>query len=162
MEKQRYLFQWIVCWLMPFVIIFVSAQAFAQDDKIINVSGFSIQVFPFPQSLAEMPMRISFNGSSGAADASAKIPTPVSGLSSNELQLPDDLNIHISRFCAYLFQYLEVASPASPGFATDIFTAMPDYQTGPDAGPEEDQGVSLKIQADISEKSGALIFVMKI
>ncbi len=161
MEKQRHRLQWIVCRLIPFVIIFISAQAFGQDNKIVNVSGFSIQVFPFPQSLAGMPMRISFNGTSGAADASTKTPTPVPGLSSSEPQPPDDMNTHLSRFRTYLFQYLDVTSPAS---ATDSFSdIMTEYSTHFQTGPGDgDQGVSVKIQADVSEKSGALIFVIKI
>ncbi len=168
MDKQLYKFQRIVCWLIPALIVLAAVPAFGQDNEIVNVSGFRIQVFPFPQSLAGIPMHISFNGTSGApfnsgaADASTF--TPVPGLSSREPQPPDDINAHLSRFRTYLFQYLDVAKPASAGFATDTFSeTMIDYRTGPEAGPgEDDQGVSLKIQADVSDKSGALVFVIKI
>jgi hypothetical protein len=149
------------------MIVALSIPAFAQENKIVNISGVSIQVFPFPQSLAGMPMRISFNGDSGASDSSGtNPPAPVHDLSSNEPLPPDDLSTHLSRFRAYLFQYLDMAGPASAGLAGDTFTAVPDYQNGPDTtsepGSEQGQGVSVKIQADVSEKSGALIFVLKI
>jgi hypothetical protein len=162
MDQQIHRLQWNVCRLILAVILFIPAQAFAQDNKIVNGSGFSVQVFPLPQSLAGMPMRISFNGTSGASDAPEETPVSVSGFSSTKPQPPDDLNNQLSRFRTYLFQYLDVTGPTSAGIITDAFSAVPDSQTGSGEVPANDQGVSLKIQADVSEKSGALVFVIKI
>ncbi|MCG8635523.1 MAG: hypothetical protein MI863_16940 [Desulfobacterales bacterium] len=142
------------------MIFFAAVPALGQDSKTVSVSGIRIQVFPFPQSLADMHMRISFNGSSGAAGAPsrAKAPGPVSGLSPTGPQPPDDMN---TRLRAYLFQYLDVTAPAASAdtFSETLPEYRPDLQTGPG---EEEQGVSVKIQADVTEKSGALLFVMKI
>ncbi len=161
MERQKHRFQRIVCWMIPALIVLAAVPAFGQDKKNVNLSGFRIQVFPFPQSLAGIPMHISFNGTSETADPLPlkKSSPPGSGLISNEPQPPDDFNTHLSRFRAYLFQYLEVANPEPDTYSGTAIDSGIDF--GPGSG-KEDQGVSLKIQADISDKSGALIFVLKI
>jgi hypothetical protein len=143
--------------LAAVMVLFFAMPGFCQDN--INSSGLRVRIFPIPQTMALIPMSISFNGvsdsNSDSFSASSSIYLEDSEKSvSKELQdfllPPTGFSGHLNRIKAYLFQYINLAG-----------TNIDDMDIGSqDNGDDKD--ISLEFQADVTDLSGALFIVMKL
>lgn len=146
----------LVLVLIPVLIAFSAVPSRSQDNEAAISSGFRIQVFPIPQSVTHTHMPISFHGRVDEGrlagdDEAMELPDPGGGTETSGTAM--------SRFRANLFQLLHTAVPVFDAGAVNPVETMPGIRTHPAA---ESSGLSLEIQADIDEQSGALLFVMKI
>lgn len=140
-----------------------SRPGFCQDRSGSNSFGPGFHILPITRELAQMPMPISFNGISSANPYSQNNNNlGGTGMQSNRvlagvrLSMPaPGINAGLSRIRKGFFKYIQVAGPDLPG---KEFTSA-EYGTGP-VGDTGD--ITLEIQADITDMSGALFLIMKI
>jgi len=153
-------------WLILALILVTNRPGECEDHMDSSFFGPGFHILPITRALMEMPMPISFNGISRAnpqfeirnemgengiqgdgVRAGVRLSMPAAGI-----------NTGLARIRNTLFRYIQVSGLCDPG---DISAAdgFDDLETGSGAGTGD---ITLEFQADITDMSGALFFVMKI
>lgn len=168
MERKFYLpffiFLGVIMALMTLLALPCSAEDGVLPGKTSFSSGelkFGVRIYPITRALSEKPMDISFHGRSGNDLAAAPRENSSRSLETIspgdviEPSAPIGFNDHLDRIHAYLFQYISIEPSVSnldikQGYSMGITTA------------EQRDRISFEIQADPSDLSGGLVFIMPI
>ncbi len=148
------------------LIILTGNPGFCQDRIGSNLFGPGFHILPITSALMEMPMPISFNGISGTSSYSdTREKMGKNGIPGNRVRagvrfsMPTaGINAGLARIRNSLFRYIQDSGPGGQGDVLAVDESE-DFETGSaiDTGD-----ISLEFQADITDMSGALFFVMKI
>ncbi len=168
MERKFYLpFFLFLCVSMAQLILFAppcSAEDGVAPGKTSFTPGelrFGVRIYPITRELVEKPMDISFHGrsdndhvESSRENSSGSMETISPGDAIGP-SAPIGFNDHLDRIHAYLFQYISITPSVSnldikQGYSLGISTA------------EQRDRISFEIQADPSDLSGGLVFIMPI
>lgn len=143
------------------IMVAALSEGICQEGRELSPGGTGFGILPITRALTEMPMPISFHGSThddpylspadsagrpGKSDGHAQIRLPLAA---------PGLNAQLNRFRGFLFRYIQVA-PSEPLVSG---TSEFDY---PEKSVSAANDISLEFQADITDLSGALFIVMKL
>jgi len=153
-------------WLMLTLIMLTGNSGFCQDRIASNLFGSDFHILPITRALMEMPMPISFNGISGARSYSKNLEKMgKNGMRGDRVRagvrfsMPTaGINAGLARIRNSLFRYIRVSGPGRQGDVLPV-DELEDFETG---SAVDTGDLSLEFQADITDMSGALFFVMKI
>ncbi|MDD9305071.1 MAG: hypothetical protein HUK40_23125 [Desulfobacter sp.] len=141
------------------MIAFSTLSGHCQDRGENSAPGFRVRIFPIPRSLVQSPMPISFNGMSELGYNLKSF----SGVSTKQRMVPDSfsrlsplgLTRGLTHIKAYLRHYLNLPDLNSNQATLNAYPLASEHKI------QEDR-LSLEFQADVSDLSGALLFVLKI
>lgn len=151
-------------WLISALILAANRPGFCQDRMDSNLLGPGFHILPITRALMEMPMPISFNGTRANPHSEIRHEMGQNGIQGSEirsgvrLSMPTaGISAGLARIRNSLFRYIQVSGPNGPG---DVSAAG---GIGGEIGFRPDtHDITLEFQADITDMSGALFFVMKI
>ncbi|WDP88420.1 MAG: hypothetical protein HUN04_01130 [Desulfobacter sp.] len=135
---------------------------FCKDEQeAVRSAGSGFHIMALTRAVTEVPMFISFNGISDRF-ASRGAGEPVTGRPAVRLPLSGSgsgIVARLAKFKNCLFQYIQVSGMkeiSGPGIGFPA-AAVPGSEGSGSAGD-----ISLEFQADMADKSGALLFVFQL
>ncbi len=168
MERKFYLpFFLFLCVIMAQMTLFAppcSAGDGVVPGKTSFTPGelkFGVRIYSITRALAEKPMNISFHGRSGndhvesSRENSSGSMETISRGDAIGPSAPIGFNDHLDRIHAYLFQYISIAPSVSN------LNIKQEYSMGINTAEQRGR-ISFEIQADPSDLSGGLVFIMPI
>ena len=175
MERDSYLPLFLFVCLVMAQVTLLSIPCLAQDHIAPGKASFTpgelkfgVRIYPITRELVEKPMEISFHGRSGnhhddlrsdhlesSGENSSGSMEIISRGDAIGPSAPIGFNDHLDRIHAYLFQYISITPSVSN------LGIKQGYSMGTKIAKQRDH-ISFKIQADPSDLSGGLVFIMPI